>query len=108
MNEKTESDRVRAPLSDADRYTISLAMKHSVRDEVLDVVVERLARDLRLSDGPPVLRLRRDDDEPPPPSPPPLPDPSMIEPRVNAWSGLARSPVVTVLPREGPVLAKIG
>jgi hypothetical protein len=92
-------------LSDADRYTISLAMKHSVRDEVLDVVVDRLARDLRLSDGPPVLRLRRDDDEPPPP---PSPDPSMIEPRVSAWSGLARSPVVTVLPREGPVLAKIG
>lgn len=105
MNEKTGSDRVRAPLSDADRYTISLAMKHSVRDEVLDVVVDRIARDLRLSDGPPALRLRRDDHEPPPALPT---DPSLIEPRVNAWSGLARSPVVTVLPREGPVLAKIG
>lgn len=105
MNEKNGYDRVRAPLSDADRLTISLAMKHSVRDEVLDVVVERMARDLRLGEGPPPLRLCRDDDEPPPPV---SPDPSMIEPRVNAWSGLARSPVVTVLPREGPVLAKIG
>ena len=105
MNEKNGSDRVRAPLSEADRLTISLAMKHTVRDEVLDVVVDRIARDLRLSDGPPVLRLRRDDDEPPSLL---SRDPSMVEPRVNAWSGLARSPVVTVLPREGPVLAKIG
>ena len=105
MNEKTGYDRVRAPLSDADRLTISLAMKHTVRDEVLDVVVDRLARDLRLGDSTPAWRLTRSDPEPPDG---PIGHPALIEPRVNAWSGLGRDPVVTVLPREGPVLAKIG
>jgi len=70
MTEETGCDRVRAPLGDAERLTIGLAMKQSVRDEVLDVVVERIARDIGLcapSHSQPTLRLRRakTDDDPP-------------------------------------------
>jgi hypothetical protein len=109
MKEKTGCTRVRAPLGDADRLTISLAAKQCVRDEVLDVVIERLAVALGYGGAPastPTLRLHpgavavdagfeistRAD----------------IKPGVNAWGGLVSGPAVRIMPREGSVLARIG
>ena len=44
MPDQTGSIRVRAPLSDAGRTLLPRASREAIRDEVLDVVVERVAR----------------------------------------------------------------
>ncbi len=109
MNEKTGSTRVRAPFGDADRLTISLAARQCVRDEVLDVVIERLAAALGYGDRPasmPGLRLHLSEISVEADAR--LPDSAGVEPRVNAWGGMASGPVVRIMPRESSVLAKIG
>ncbi len=110
MTENTGPTRVRAPLGDADRLTISLAAKQCVRDEVLDVVIDRLAAALGYGgepDSSPGLRLHpatlgvEADTS--------LTTPGAVEPRVNAWGGMAPAgPIVRIMPRESSVLAKIG
>lgn len=89
MPDTTGFDRVRAPLSDADRDSIHHARKQSVRDEVLDVVVERLARVLgAMPDGArPAL--------------------SITEVFPDAWKGCARPASVQFVDSPG-VLARIG
>jgi hypothetical protein len=109
MKDKTDCTRVRAPLGDADRLTISLAARQCVRDEVLDVVIERLAIALGYGAGvgaTPALRLH-------PGALAPGADTGGsaqpgLEPRANAWGGLTNGPVVRIMPRESPVLARIG
>lgn len=89
MPDTTGFDRVRAPLSDADRDTVHHAQQQSVRDEVLDVVIDRLARVLMaMPDGArPALAI--------------------TEVFPDAWRGCARPASVQLVDSPG-VLARIG
>lgn len=59
MSDTNGFDRIRSPLGDADREAIEHARRQCVRDEVLDVVVERVARAIAAlrDDDPPQLTL---------------------------------------------------
>lgn len=89
MPDTTGFDRVRAPLSDADRDSIHHARRQSVRDEVLDVVIDRLAR---------VLQAMPDASRP---------ALSLTEVFPDAWKGHARPASVELIDSPG-VLARIG
>ncbi|MGP1308607.1 MAG: hypothetical protein ACTS27_00225 [Phycisphaerales bacterium] len=86
MPEENGPYRIRAPLSDADRSILADSMRTAVRDEVLDVVVERLARDLE--------RM--------------VPPPRCVDGALVETRPISAPPKVRLAPDGGPVLARIG
>jgi len=95
MRDMTGTRRVCAPFGDADRMIIRHAAERAVRDEVLDVVIERIARDLARMDERPRLALR----------PAPADGPEVV---VATRTVPIEQSTLRVRPGGGAVVARIG